>query len=85
MKDVELEVADSFERVFPVPVVDAAWDDVLARAGVARVAGPQQTTTSWLPRWRWRRVILAFALVVVGVVVTLPPLPKLVSSVPFAW
>jgi uncharacterized delta-60 repeat protein len=47
-----------------------AWDDVLARAGVARVTGSQQTTTTWLPRWQWRRVILAFALVVVGVVVT---------------
>ena len=33
MTDVELEVADSFERVFPVPTVVADWDDVLDRAG----------------------------------------------------
>jgi uncharacterized delta-60 repeat protein len=42
----------------------------LYRGRVARVTGPQQTTTTWLPRWQWRRGILAFALVVVGVVVT---------------
>ena len=46
------------------------WDDVLARAGAADFPGPQQTRTTWLPRWQWRRVILAFALVAVGVVVT---------------
>ena len=45
------------------------WDDVLARAGVAPVAGPQQATTRWLPRGHRRWVIVAFALVVVGVVV----------------
>ena len=33
MTDVELDVADSFERVFPVPTVVADWDDVLDRAG----------------------------------------------------
>ena len=33
MTDVELEVADSFERIFPVPVVSADWDDALQRAG----------------------------------------------------
>jgi uncharacterized delta-60 repeat protein len=44
------------------------WADVLARADLARVTGPQQTTTSRLPRRR-RRVMLAFALVAVGVVV----------------
>ena len=32
MTDLEQEVADSFERVFPVPVVGADWDDVLDRA-----------------------------------------------------
>ena len=29
MSDLELEVADSFDRVFPVPIVVADWDDVL--------------------------------------------------------
>ena len=33
MTDVDLEVADSFERIFPVPAVSAEWDDVLQRAG----------------------------------------------------
>ena len=33
MSDLELEVADSFDRVFPVPIVVADWDDVLDRAG----------------------------------------------------
>ena len=28
MSDLELEVADSFDRVFPVPTVVADWDDV---------------------------------------------------------
>ena len=46
------------------------WDDVLSRAGVGDFPGPQQTRTTWLPRLQWRRVILAFALVVIGVVVT---------------
>jgi len=36
MTDVELEVADSFERVFPVPLVSADWDDVLDRAEARR-------------------------------------------------
>ena len=31
MSDVDLEVADSFERIFPVPAVIADWDDVLER------------------------------------------------------
>ncbi len=33
MTDVELEVANSFERIFPTPVVSADWDDVLSRSG----------------------------------------------------
>ena len=32
MTDVELEVADSFDRIFPAPVAAADWDDVLGRA-----------------------------------------------------
>ncbi len=32
MTDVDLEVADSFERILPVPAVVADWDDVLERA-----------------------------------------------------
>ena len=35
----------------------------------ARATGSPRRATTWLPRGRWRRVILAFALVVVGVVV----------------
>ena len=33
MTDVDLEVAHSFERIYPVPAVSAEWDDVLQRAG----------------------------------------------------
>ena len=32
MTDLELQVADSFERIFPVPTVIADWDDVRDRA-----------------------------------------------------
>ena len=45
MTDVELEVTDSFERVFPVPVVNADWDDVLDRAG----AGHRHRTRPFPP------------------------------------
>ena len=31
MTDVDLEVTDSLERIFPAPVVSADWDDVLER------------------------------------------------------
>jgi TolB protein len=56
MTDVELEVADSFERVFPVPTVVADWDDVLDRAG----AGSETRTR---PPSRWRVVAIAMAIV----------------------
>ena len=56
MTDVELEVADSFERVFPVPTVVADWDDVLDRAG-ARSGTPTR------PPSRWRVVAIAAAIV----------------------
>ena len=56
MTDVELEVADSFERVFPVPTVVADWDDVLDRAGVH---GEPRTR----PPSRWRVAAIAAAIV----------------------
>jgi TolB protein len=56
MTDVELDVADSFERVFPVPTVVADWDDVLDRAG-ARSGTPTR------PPSRWRVVAIAAATV----------------------
>jgi hypothetical protein len=45
MRDIELEVADSFERVYPVPVVSAGWDDVMSRSGAR-----QRSTTRGLLR-----------------------------------
>jgi Tol biopolymer transport system component len=33
MTDVDLEVADAFERIFPVPAMSDDWDDVLQRSG----------------------------------------------------
>ena len=56
MTDVELDVADSFERVFPVPTVVADWDDVLDCAG-ARSATPPR------PPSRWRVVAIAAAII----------------------
>ena len=59
MTDVELEVANSFERVFPVPVVDADWDDVLSRSGAHQ------------GRRRWRLVAIA-AVILVGALLVTP-------------
>jgi uncharacterized delta-60 repeat protein len=71
MSDFDPLVSAALDAQVPFrPDRRPAWDDVLARAGVARVTGPRRLTATWLPRWQWRRVILAFALVVVGVVVT---------------
>jgi TolB protein len=65
MTDVELEVADSFERVFPVPAVVADWDDVLDRAG-ARSGTPTR------PPSRWRLVAIAVAIVAVAALLATP-------------
>ena len=70
MNDLDPRVSAALDAQVPLrPDRRPAWDDVLARAGVARITGPQQTTIRWLPRGHRRRVSLAFALVVVGVVV----------------
>jgi hypothetical protein len=63
MTDVELEVTDSFERVFPVPDVIADWDDVLDRAG----AGHRHRTWPIPPG---RLVPLAAVILVGGLLVT---------------
>jgi Tol biopolymer transport system component len=63
MTDVELDVADSFERVFPVPTVVADWDDVLDRAG-ARSGTPTR------PPSRWRAVALAAVILVAVLLIT---------------
>jgi Tol biopolymer transport system component len=57
MTDVELEIADSFERIFPVPTVVADWDDVRDRAEAHR---PVRGTR--LPS---RRVVAIAAMIVV--------------------
>ncbi len=36
MTDLELEIADSFERIFPTPTVIADWGNVLDRADARR-------------------------------------------------
>ena len=38
MTDLEIQVADSFERIFPVPTVTPDWEEVLDRAGAHRPA-----------------------------------------------
>jgi Tol biopolymer transport system component len=67
MTDVELEVMDAFERVFPVPTVVADWDDVLDRAG-ARSGTPTR------PPSRWRVVAIAAAIVAGAALLTTPAL-----------
>ncbi len=67
MTDVELEVAESFERVFPVPTVVADWDEVLDRAG-ARSGTPTR------PPSRWRLVAIAVAIVAVAALLATPAL-----------
>ncbi len=65
MTDVELEIADSFERVYPVPTVVGDWDEVLDRAGA-----PSRTPTR--PSSRWRVVAIAVA-IVAGVTLLVTP------------
>ena len=67
MTDVELEVADSFERVFPVPTVVADWDDVLDRAGA-------RSRTPTRPPSRWRVVAIAVAIVAGAALLVTPAL-----------
>jgi hypothetical protein len=47
MTDFETTVAESFERVFPVPVVIVDWDDVLARTGAEPGSGTQTRPDRW--------------------------------------
>jgi Tol biopolymer transport system component len=61
MTDVDLEVADSFERIFPVRAVSADWDDVVQRAGGHRATRVPQGGH------RRRLVVLAAAALVVAV------------------
>ena len=67
MTDVELDVADSFERVFPVPTVVADWDDVLDRAGALSGAPTR-------PPSRWRVVAIAAAIVAGAALLATPAL-----------
>lgn len=64
MTDLELEIADSFERIFPVPTVVADWDDVRDRAEAAR---PVRYTR--LPS---RRVVAIAAMIVVAGLLVAP-------------
>ena len=64
MNDIQLEVATSFERVFPVPVVTADWEEVLNRAGATRNGGRRLGAVLRRPR---RRILVLAALTVVAV------------------
>ena len=66
MTDLELEIADSFERIFPVPTVIADWDDVRDRAEAHR---PVRGTR--LPS---RRVVAIAAMIVVAGLLVAPAL-----------
>ena len=67
MTDFELDVADSFERVFPVPTVVADWDDVVDRAGA-------RSRPRTRPPSRWRVVALALAIGAGAVLLVTPAL-----------
>jgi TolB protein len=64
MTDLELEIADSFERIFPVPTVIADWDDVRDRAEAHR---PVRGTR--LPS---RRVVAIAAMIVLAGLLVAP-------------
>ena len=66
MTDLEREVADSFERIFPVPAVIADWDDVRDRAEAQRPDGGSR-----LPS---RRVVAIAAMIVVAGLLVAPAL-----------
>ena len=55
MTDLELEIADSFERIFPVPTVVADWDDVRDRAEAHHRDGRTRLTS--------RRVVAIAAMI----------------------
>jgi hypothetical protein len=62
MTDLELDVAESFERIYPVPVANEDWNGVLDRAGEQE---PRIARTTWglsALRKRPGRVTLAFAI-----------------------
>jgi len=61
MMDVEAQVAESFERLYPVPFVTADWDDVLERAKQGR----RSRIGLFTPRTIRRRVGLVAGLAVV--------------------
>jgi Tol biopolymer transport system component len=67
MTDVELDVVDSFERIFPVPTVVADWDDVVERARVRREPRTR-------PPSRWRTVAIAAAIVAGAALLATPAL-----------
>jgi Tol biopolymer transport system component len=72
MSDVDLEVADSFARIFPVQAASADWDDVLERARGRRGYGGSRLgrkQAARLPQGRHRRrvVLVAAAALVVAV------------------
>jgi Tol biopolymer transport system component len=64
LKDVELQVAESFERIFPIPAVSADWEDVRERSG-------EQRRHSRRRRLSWRVAAVAAA-IAVGVLLVTP-------------
>jgi len=67
MTDVDLEVVDSFEKLFPVPAASRDWDDVLERAGHAE--GTRQS------RRGRRHLVVALAITILaGVLLATPAL-----------
>jgi TolB protein len=64
MTDLELEIADSFERIFPAPTVIADWRDVLDRADARR---PDRRSP-----FRSRRVVAVGALLLLAGLLVAP-------------
>jgi Tol biopolymer transport system component len=72
MTDVDLQVADSFERIFPVPAGITDWDDVLQRAGGRRAFRDSQVELERAARpprsgYGRRVVVLAATALIVAV------------------
>ena len=59
MNDLEVDVAESFERVFPVPVVVEDWEDVVGRAVLVRQGKVRRSS-------RRRLLVLAAAALLVA-------------------
>jgi hypothetical protein len=67
MIDIESHVAESFERLYPVPDVTADWDDVLGRSTRPVQAAEPRRPRRRLGQWRTTRRVLIFGAAAVAI------------------